>query len=90
MPPSLFAGANLTVMANGNDFLENRWQRPFWKRRMHRAFHQADHVVCCSNESKRILLESKTHALLPAVDPEEFAVFALLPVPTCMIFRLVE
>ncbi len=72
-------GANLTVMANGNDFLENRWQRPFWKRRMHRAFHQADHVVCCSNESKRILLEtipgleSKTHALLPAVDPEEFA-----------------
>lgn len=71
-------GANLTVMANGNDFLESRWQRPFWKRRMHRAFLQADHVVCCSNESKRILLktipglESKTHALLPAVDPEEF------------------
>jgi phosphatidylinositol alpha-1,6-mannosyltransferase len=72
-------GTNLTVMANGNDFLENRWQRPFWKRRMHQAFHQADHVVCCSNESKRVLLktipglETKTHALLPAVDPNEFA-----------------
>ena len=72
-------GTNLTIMANGNDFLENRWQRPFWKRRMHQAFHQADRVVCCSNESKRILLETipgletKTHALLPAVDPDEFA-----------------
>ena len=68
----------LTLIAHGNDFMESRWQRPFWRRRMSRAFAGARRVIAVSGETERALarllpgLAAKTTVLVPGVDPEEF------------------
>ena len=68
----------VSVMAHGNDFLEPRWQKRFWNRRMSRVFHQASHRITCSRESQRALagmypaVANRIDVLFPAVDPQEF------------------
>jgi len=68
----------LTLFAHGNDFLEARWQRPFWKKRMQTAFAGAKNIIAVSRETDRVLRElipgmaNKIHILFPAVDPDEF------------------
>lgn len=69
----------LTVMAHGNDFLEQRWQRPFWNRRMRRTFDAARCVITCSRESERAVsslmpgLAGKVRTVFPGVDAAEFS-----------------
>ncbi|MEI8341806.1 MAG: glycosyltransferase family 4 protein [Verrucomicrobiota bacterium] len=68
----------LTLFAHGNDFLETRWQQPFWKPRMHQAFSGASRIIAVSRETERALhetipgLQNRVHVLFPAVDPNEF------------------
>ena len=74
----LAPAAPLTLFAHGNDFLESRWRKPFWKRRMEKAFAGAGRIIAVSRETERALrqmfpgIESKIRLLLPAVDPAEF------------------
>lgn len=83
--------APLTLIAHGNDFMESRWQRPFWRRRMSRAFAGARHVIAVSRETERALtrllpgLAAKTTVLYPGVDPEEFPCLGQPPEPPVLL-----
>ncbi len=85
------------IMAHGNDFLEARWQRPVWRKRMDGAFHQARGVIAVSQETARALcrtipgLEARTTVIFPAVDPEAFPPAELPLKPVLLsLGRLVE
>jgi phosphatidylinositol alpha-1,6-mannosyltransferase len=75
---ALFPKTPIYLFAHGNDFLEKRWQKPFWNKRMTEAFEKAHHVIAVSTETKKALLhlyphiEAKVSMIHPAVDPEDF------------------
>ena len=83
--------APLTLIAHGNDFMELRWQRPIWRRRMSRAFAGARRVIAVSRETERALarllpgLAAKTTVLYPGVDPEEFPCLGQPPEPPVLL-----
>ena len=90
----------LFVCVYGNDFLETRWRRPFWHRRMVRALEGSQLLLAGSVGSAEAIGEfwppakNKTVVLTPAVDPDEFFVTAPATSPSPPILltlaRLVE
>lgn len=88
------------LMAHGNDFLENRWQRPYWRRRMLRAFRSAHGTIAVSHETERVLRETvpglagpgRLRVIFPAVDPADFTVTPFPPDPPILLSlgRVVE
>ncbi len=68
----------LFLLAHGNDFLERRWRKSFWNRRMLSAFTRATTVIAVSNPTKKALIaripqiNGEVPVIFPAVDPAEF------------------
>jgi phosphatidylinositol alpha-1,6-mannosyltransferase len=87
------------ILAHGNDFLERRWQKPYWRRRMHAAFHQATWIIPVSQPVQEALLAldpswaPKMRILNPAVDVGDFPARAVPPAHPPILLsigRLVE
>ncbi|HVY69296.1 MAG TPA: glycosyltransferase family 4 protein, partial [Verrucomicrobiae bacterium] len=92
--------APLYLCVYGNDFLERRWEKPFWRKRLFRALEQSRLLLAGSVGSAEAIREfwpaaaAKTVVVTPAVDPAEFGPGAASPPPDQPVLltlaRLVE
>lgn len=73
-----FGKIPVTIIAHGNDFLEKRWQRWFWRQRMNHAFRRAKTVIAVSKgtaECLKIRLTDDLHnvqVITPGINVDDF------------------